>query len=258
MKLISFAAISLLAITVGAHLPQDATTQDLQSLQGATAQDPLPSCQDRIQETLDKLTELYWTKETSALKISSLDIMREKELGLRLEMERLKDALKEENMDDLKRFELGRQYDATATDWERFGNALKAKQKKLNRVAEERDTVKIKLITLKEHCEKLEKYNIENQDQIVLVPGFYSKKILVDQSKEVCQHSKELSSGNKHLGYGIREVGTAIDRLRISEEDGLIKLYNALSSYSQKLITRVEFSKKQCSYTKKLQKDPSW
>ncbi|KAH6573237.1 hypothetical protein BASA60_006136 [Batrachochytrium salamandrivorans] len=222
---------------------------------------PLLSHQDSFQEKLDELTELYWTKNGLVTEIGELDTEKKKELKLRLKAEKLGNILKGKDINDPKRLILQEQFNDADTYWKEVRDALMVKFEKLKKATEERNIVEMRLITLREHNRKITEHNdnnANNQDQIVLVPGFYNKQILVEQFEEVCQYSKELLLGNKHLGYGIQEVGMTINNLKSPEEDELRKLYNDLFSYSQKLIKQVGFSTRHCRYLKKLRKNPSW
>ncbi|KAH6573273.1 hypothetical protein BASA62_003036 [Batrachochytrium salamandrivorans] len=82
MKLISFAVVSLLAITVSAYPPQTTTTNDVQSSQSTSTQDMQPSqststddmqqpYQDRVQAEMGRLTAVCKEKEDFLIQADS-------------------------------------------------------------------------------------------------------------------------------------------------------------------------------------------
>ncbi|KAH6579281.1 hypothetical protein BASA50_008730 [Batrachochytrium salamandrivorans] len=258
MKLISLAALSLLAITVSAQPPQGATSQDSQSHQGAAAQDLPPSCQDPVQEKLKDLEADYQAKQALVLEIRDFSTEIQEEADSKLEVVEMKEKMKRKDTKQSERLVLQEQFDAAAARLKGAYDAIIVKKRQLKKAMEECDTAGIKLITLKEHNRKITEHNANNQDQIVLVPGFYNKQILVEQFEEVCQYSKDLLLGNNYIENGIYEVDMAINSLKISEGDDLEKISIALSSYHKILWKRTKYTKKHCNYLKKLRKNPSW
>ncbi|KAH6563863.1 hypothetical protein BASA62_008279 [Batrachochytrium salamandrivorans] len=243
---------------ISAQPPQGAISQDSQSHQGATAQDLPPSCQDPVQEKLKDLEADYQAKQALVLEIRDFSTEIQEEADSKLEVVEMKEKMKRKDTKQSERLVLQEQFDAAAARLKGAYDAIIVKKRQLKKAMEECDTAGIKLITLKEHNRKITEHNIENQNQIVLVPGFYNKQILVEQFEEVCQYSKDLLLGNNYIENGIYEVDMAINSLKISEGDDLEKISIALSSYHKILWKRTKYTQKHCNYLKKLRKNPSW
>ncbi|KAH6598989.1 hypothetical protein BASA50_003309 [Batrachochytrium salamandrivorans] len=258
MKLISFAALLFLVITASAQSPQGSTSKNTQPPQGAAARDSLPSCQNKVQAKLKELMTIYQVKKDAVLAIGDLDKEKQEERDRKSEAKTAKARMKGQGIEESEKLELQKQYHAAFDDWEKLLASLKANRNKLEKALGERDIAEIHLKTLIEHNKQLTEHNAKNKVQIELVPGsFYSKQILDEQSKAICLESEELFNGGESIVYSLNEINRAMYTLRASEREELGEIYNTLRSYYERLLKRITFAKRQCGYTKKLQKDLS-
>ncbi|KAH6570337.1 hypothetical protein BASA61_003563 [Batrachochytrium salamandrivorans] len=213
MRLVSFAALLFLAITASAQKPQSSTSKNPQPPQGAAARDPPPSCQNKVQAKLKELMATYQAKKDAVLEMSDFDKERQDELDSRPEADTIKGKMKETTINKSEKLELKKQYGASVKTRERLLGALRKKQDQLDKAKEERDAAEIQLKTLEENQKKLKLYNSNNKVQIGLLPGsYYNKKILGDQSKEICQYSKDLFKADQMVWQDLRKNTVAIQR----------------------------------------------
>ncbi|KAH6598991.1 hypothetical protein BASA50_003311 [Batrachochytrium salamandrivorans] len=253
MKLVSFAALSLLAITASAQSLQSSTSKNTQSPQSATSKNSRSSCQDSIQAKLKELMTVHQVKKDAVVKMSDFDKEIQDELDSRPEADKIKERMKETTISKSDKLELKKQYDASVKNQKSLLGNLREKQDKLDKAKEERDAVEIQLKTLEGNQKRLNRYNTNNKVQIGLLPGsLYNKKILGEQSEEICYKSEDLSRVDQMVWYSVTEINRAMNRLGSFELDELKKISKTTLNYYNKLTKRAGFTKKHCSYTKRL------
>ncbi|KAH9268145.1 hypothetical protein BASA83_009537 [Batrachochytrium salamandrivorans] len=105
MKLISFAVISLLAITVSAYLPRNTDSQGLQESQGAAFQSTQEDLRQSLQAELDGLDKEYKEKQAGVGELqNTIDDLKKEISNIESEINNLgglEKAASAQNLSDL-------------------------------------------------------------------------------------------------------------------------------------------------------------
>ncbi|KAH6602215.1 hypothetical protein BASA61_001339 [Batrachochytrium salamandrivorans] len=160
MKLISFAAISLLAITVSAYPRQSPDAQEMDQSQDAAqdmqipqdaSQDMQQSDQHMAQGGLENLEKAYEELENRTFEIyNSIWMLEQTKLELRSEMQRLGGELSNEGIIIHEEGGLWGEYNVNFDGWKKACADIKAELEELEKVKEEQDGVKAELDALEE------------------------------------------------------------------------------------------------------------
>ncbi|KAH6573336.1 hypothetical protein BASA62_002998 [Batrachochytrium salamandrivorans] len=205
MKLISFAVVSLLAITVIAQSPHGTTTQSLQqsqststptpqSFQSTSTKTPQQSAQDKVQAKLEELTkdyegeemffrQVYKDAQAEQQKVMELESMVDE---IRIELKRI--TLSSDEESELKQM----YYDAM-----RRLAKLVSKYKKYYWFYTEargtRDNAKAELQLLRENQELLNEYNSKHGAQVGPSPNsLYNVGVLKKQNDDILREIEVL------------------------------------------------------------------
>ncbi|KAH6573369.1 hypothetical protein BASA50_001119 [Batrachochytrium salamandrivorans] len=161
MKLISFVAISFLAITVSAQTPPSASTEDMQQHQSTATQSaqqhqstatriPQQHDQDGFQAELEELEEAFKKIEASILDLNGCISAMEKEMSeLELEISRLKKELYGMGIGNPEKQELTNIYFDKSQSWGTIYLSLETKQTELKNALDEHGAMKARLEELK-------------------------------------------------------------------------------------------------------------
>ncbi|KAH6599331.1 hypothetical protein BASA50_003101 [Batrachochytrium salamandrivorans] len=136
MKLISFAALSLLAITVSAYLPRNTNSQDLQESQGAAFQSTQEDLRQSLQAELDKLLQNYNEKQAEVGELQNTIVkMEEEKSEIELQLNDLSGLEKEASaqnlynldisLDEVKKTKRDIEYDMELIE-EEYGNVAES------------------------------------------------------------------------------------------------------------------------------------
>ncbi|KAH6602216.1 hypothetical protein BASA61_001340 [Batrachochytrium salamandrivorans] len=161
MKLISFAAISLLAITVSAYPPPSTSTEDTQTPQSTSTQTPqIPqdasqdmhqSDQHIAQGELEDLEKAYEELENRISEIyNNIGMLEQTKLELKSEMEKIGVEISNEGITRNEKVRLWGEYNVNFGGWKKAYTEVKVKQEELEKVKKERDGVKAELDALEE------------------------------------------------------------------------------------------------------------
>ncbi|KAH6583081.1 hypothetical protein BASA61_008192 [Batrachochytrium salamandrivorans] len=249
MKLISFAVISLLAVTVSAQiLPSTSATDDA-----------LQCDQNPVQEKIQELTISYQLQEELALELEGFEELKKEELETKLIMDGLKNGFKRKGLSKAGKLDLERQYAAAVEDWKQAEGAVMDRKNDLIRAEEKRNGIKIKLLILKNNIERQMKEDAKDQSQTKASPGSsHPKKILERQIDEACTNADELSAADKDSMYGIYTLGDMIWRKKDSKKLELHETWENFVGSCNKIMREVEFMQKYCTYAKELQMNFGW
>ncbi|KAH6595410.1 hypothetical protein BASA50_005821 [Batrachochytrium salamandrivorans] len=247
MKLISFAVISLLAITVSAYPGLGTPPQYTQHY-------------DQLQVE-DKLVELKaaYEKEMEIQKSFTIEdfVMAEQRVvSLRSKMRYFKLALKEDDISEAEQSARIEQYVDATKKWKKAYATMIAKNNEFKKARENRDNAHIELLIMKKHHERIAKHNVNNQDKMELSScSYYNLEILKVQSDDVCRNAKDLAISKKGVTYDIYKLGRAIHKADESEKDKLVQTRKDLRSFFKDRLGGVELAQKHCSQIKNHVKD---
>ncbi|KAH6594016.1 hypothetical protein BASA50_006922 [Batrachochytrium salamandrivorans] len=185
MKLISFAIVSLLAVTVSAHLPHGAATQDMDQSQGSnteSVQQPQSTSteemdqyqstdtqtlqehdQDAFQAELEKLEKACEEIEAQISELHNEIEMQEKMMtDFGSEIQGLMIALTKQGISETAKTLLKKQYDSAFSSWKGVLDIMDIKESDLKKAKKERTDTQIQLLTLKENHKRLMEHNANN------------------------------------------------------------------------------------------------
>ncbi|KAH6573574.1 hypothetical protein BASA61_001615 [Batrachochytrium salamandrivorans] len=183
MKLISFVAISFLAITVSAQAPQKYSYQNIRS-----SQSPRQFDQAEVEAEIERLTVEYEKEEEifSSIKID-VKIKRQNAWTLKNQADLIAAELKEAGLNSHARLELEGKHRAYKAEWTDLNVEYEDQQfPRYAKAKERRDNAKAVLDLLMENKERIKKHNTENVVQIGLSPkSLYNIGFLKDQKNEI-------------------------------------------------------------------------
>ncbi|KAH6593041.1 hypothetical protein BASA50_007674 [Batrachochytrium salamandrivorans] len=244
MKLISFAVISLLAVTVSAHLPTRPPASNY----------VLQNDQDAVEEKIQELTTAYQEQQEAILKIVGPEKVERKEIGSTPAMEDIDSGSEKDYATRVDKSNVEKKHDIAVEDWKKSYAIMIAKKEDLRKAEAKRDAIEIEIFTLRDNHELRTEHNNRNRRQIGLSPGsYYSKRILVKQSNEVCLNFDDLSAANGIIDEGVRKVAEVIMRKKEPKKLKFRDLWEKLMGSRNKLVREVKFTERYCVYTRKLQ-----
>ncbi|KAH6590648.1 hypothetical protein BASA50_009239 [Batrachochytrium salamandrivorans] len=207
MKLISFAVISLLTITVSAQvLPGTSSAEYTQQHN-----------QYDFDEKLAGLRAAYETEMEKDLKLEDFWLAKHEVEDLRLKVQRLKDAMKRKGITKVKKLDTRKLYIGAHDELQQAYVTVFAKKRDLEKAKEKRDNAKIELHTIEENQRRIKQHNDIRQNQVEISPcSYHSIDILKIQSDEVCKNAKSLATYNKKIKTGVSEPDTMMHKAKSS------------------------------------------
>ncbi|KAH6586441.1 hypothetical protein BASA50_000397 [Batrachochytrium salamandrivorans] len=249
MKLISFAVISLLAITVSADSPPSTSTVKY----------ALQSDQDLIQEKLQDLTTAYQIQEDLALKLGGLEELEKEERETKLIVEGLKNGFKRQTLSRAGKLSLEKQYADAVKSWKEAESALMTKKDDLKQAREKRNDMVAKLYILKENLERQTEQDANAHNQGGTSPDSSSpRRIMEKQVGEAFQEVDDLLNANDSIMSGIYRLGNVIKRAKDPKKVRLIQPWEKLYYPRKRLLRELYFSKCQSMQTRVLQAGFGW
>ncbi|KAH6564556.1 hypothetical protein BASA83_011703 [Batrachochytrium salamandrivorans] len=244
MKLISFAVVSFLAITVSAQPPIDSASN---------------SALQHDQEVLDKIQELTTAHEAQkelVLELGNLEKLEQMEQETSLAMKKLGEELRKQIDNEPWRLHLQALYNEALENYRDAFKALSTRKEELKNAKEERNSIEMGLFTLKENWDRLTEHNAENQDQMTLWDGsYYNREILTQQSNEVCQSADDLSIVSQDIKEGMSALDKMLKRKKKHKDSEPHRIRGNLHYTFQDTMEQVEFMQDHCTYTIELQAD---
>ncbi|KAH6593019.1 hypothetical protein BASA50_007651 [Batrachochytrium salamandrivorans] len=249
MKLISFAVISLLGITVSSQILPSTSAAD----------DTLQSDQNLIRDTIQKLEAAYPAQQEVVSKIRGIEELEHEEWETRLMMERLADALRQDITSEFWRLNLERLYDDAVQDWEKEYGKMMAKKEELRQAKEERNSMVVKIHILKENQELQTGRDAHSRGQMGAYSGSnYPRKILEGQIDEACRNADDLFIANEAINEGINMLDDVIGREKGTKKGKLDKPQKKIVSSFQKLAGMTKFTQGYCTNSRGIQMDFGW
>ncbi|KAH9245236.1 hypothetical protein BASA81_017286 [Batrachochytrium salamandrivorans] len=156
MKLVSFAVISILAITVSAQIPTR-----LFSFKYALQRD-----QSQIHDKIEKLEEDYIAQQDLVIELGGLEKLEQEERKYKSMIDDIEKELKSGDLSGAEELEMEKDYEEIKKKWKKANLALVTKKNKLTAAADERDDTEIKIFILKENIELQLEQDDKDQGQI--------------------------------------------------------------------------------------------
>ncbi|KAH6564857.1 hypothetical protein BASA50_008314 [Batrachochytrium salamandrivorans] len=213
MKLISFAVVSLLAITVSAYPQQTTTTQDLQpsqststddvqSSQSTSTQTPQQPDQGKVQAKLEQLTKLYIKEETEFAPVDK-DLKAEEENVMEIErgLNSIVVELQDTSLSSDRKSELKERYDNGKELLEMLYAKYEGHYRHHKRLRRMRNDAEASLQLLKENQKLVEERNSDSEAQAGPSPdSVYDLEILMEQNIRILKEINELLEEQKNIG----------------------------------------------------------
>ncbi|KAH6599523.1 hypothetical protein BASA61_002539 [Batrachochytrium salamandrivorans] len=196
MKLISFAALSFLAITVSAYPGLDAPSQGAEQ-----SQSKQPS-QDEVRAEMERLEMIREEKRvTFILTQNKLNEVQQEVISLGREMDNTKAEMQKTGLSSEKKLELEKQYNEVEAAFEDFTVRCSEQSQLYADVVDASDDASARERLLEDNQKLLAKYNTEHGVQMrTSSNSFYNLPILKTQYYEILQKIENLPDENKRRG----------------------------------------------------------
>ncbi|KAH6596517.1 hypothetical protein BASA50_005067 [Batrachochytrium salamandrivorans] len=252
MKLISFAVISLLAITVSAHKPKKSSDD----------KSALCRNQNVIEEKIQELEKDYKVKQEAVLKLGGLKAMGKKEQEAISVMEELEEELKKGFLPRDKKLDLIRQSNRALENWKCTRNILMAKQEILIKAMEQRSYAEMKISILEENIERQPDPDPNDESRDLMGASYDSnlpREILAEQIGEFCQDAADLLAAYDDIKVGIHKFDGVVDRTKNPKRrPGLLSTRNSVARPHNTLFDETKLAQCKCVYSKKFQVEFGW
>ncbi|KAH9270550.1 hypothetical protein BASA83_007363 [Batrachochytrium salamandrivorans] len=227
MRLISFAVISLLAITVSAHPPPS-----------TSAADDAPQCdKDVIMHKIRELTAAHKAQIEVVLKLEEPGKAEREERAIKSVMKTIEKQLKRKDLLEGEKPGLEKHYAGSVNDLEKAQNALVAKQKQLDEAIDQRYRMEVKLDILNENLEQKAEQDAKDKSKMDASSGSNPhRKILGEQIDETCPNAEDLFATYNDLKEGIFKLDDVIKRMKDPKKSKLSKSRDKFVRASNKLL----------------------
>ncbi|KAH6573809.1 hypothetical protein BASA50_002507 [Batrachochytrium salamandrivorans] len=249
MKLISFAVISLLAITVSAHPP----------LSTSTANDA-PKCdKDIIKQKIRDLREAYPARIELVLKLGEPGEAEEKEQTIRSVMKDIKGQLKREDLLEGEKPKLEKHYDESVDDLEKAQSAVVAKKQQLKEASNQSYDIWMKVHILDENLDREAEQDARDKSKTGASSSLNPHRdILQEQINEGFQDANDLYMADQDILSGISKLDDVITRTKDPKKSKLYETWKKVMFTHQKLVREVGLSKGWGHCTEELQTEFGW
>ncbi|KAH6600681.1 hypothetical protein BASA50_002065 [Batrachochytrium salamandrivorans] len=192
MKLISFAALSFLAITVSAYPGLDTPSQ------GAEQSQSLQPSQDEIQAEMERLETIRKTKKgVFILTQNKLNKVQQEVIPLGRKMDNTKAKMQKPGLSSEEKSELEKQYNEAEAAFADFTVRCKKQNQLYADAMSASDDASARERLLEDNQKLLEKYNAEHEVQMgTSSNSFYNLPILKTQYDEILQKIKNSPDEN--------------------------------------------------------------
>ncbi|KAH9244504.1 hypothetical protein BASA81_018083 [Batrachochytrium salamandrivorans] len=249
MRLISFAVISLLAITVSAYPGL-----------GTSAADDAPQCdRDVIKQKIQELAAAHQEQHKLIKTLEELGKVEEKEIGYRLKIEHIKTLLEREDLPEDERPNLQSHYVDAVKDLEKAQSALMAKQQQLKEAREQRYSVWVKVRILEENLEQKAERNAKDKSKTGASSSLNPHRdILQKQINEGLQDANDLVMADQDILSGMSTFDDVITRTKGPKKNKLEKIWKKFVVPRQKIVREVGSSKGWGDRAGELQTELGW
>ncbi|KAH9251202.1 hypothetical protein BASA81_010981 [Batrachochytrium salamandrivorans] len=204
MRLVSFAVISLLAITVSAHPPPS-----------TSATNDAPQCDKDV--ITQKIRDLRAVQQAQQDLITNLEVpgkAEQEEQTIRSVMKTIEDQLKKKDLPEDERWDLQNHYAGSVNDLKKAENALIPKQKQVKEAVEQRYGMGVKINILNENMERKTEQDAKSKSKTEVSPGSSSHRdILQNQIDETFRDASDLSAANHGIKEGVDKLNDVIKRI---------------------------------------------
>ncbi|KAH6601364.1 hypothetical protein BASA61_001996 [Batrachochytrium salamandrivorans] len=210
MKLISFAVISLLAITVSAHPPPS-----------TSAANDAPQCDtDVITQKIRELTAVQQAQQELITKLKVPGKAEQEEQAIKSVMKTIEKELKRKDLSEDERLDLQNHYAESVDDLKKAESAQIPKKKQLDEAGEQRYCIEVKLNILEENLERKTEQDAKSKSKTEVSPGSSSHRdILQNQIDETFHDASDLSAANHGIKEGVDKLNDVIKRMKDSKKD---------------------------------------
>ncbi|KAH6563467.1 hypothetical protein BASA60_010711 [Batrachochytrium salamandrivorans] len=250
MRLISFAVISLLAITVSAHPPSS-----------TSAAVDAPKCdKDVIMHKIQELKASYPAQIEEVLKLEEPGKAEREEREIRSVMKTIEEQLKRKDLLEGERPGLEKHYAGSVNDLKKAESALVAKQDELKKAKKQRYGIWIKLGILEENLKREAEQDAKNKSKTDASSSSNPHRdILQKQIDEDCPNDADLSVAYDDIDEGVDKLDDMIDKAKNPKKKlELSKTRNKVVEASNKFAREIEFVRYKCFHAKKMQEEFGW
>ncbi|KAH6589556.1 hypothetical protein BASA50_009967 [Batrachochytrium salamandrivorans] len=249
MKLISFAVITLLAITVSAHLPLS-----------TSATNDAPQCdKDVIEHKIEELWAVYPAQKELIKTLENPGKAEREERAIKSVMETIEEQLKRTDLPERERLSLEGHYAGSVDDLKKAESALVAKKQQLDEAKKKRDCMNMKILILDENLEQKEEQDAKSKGRVETSPGPNPhRKILEEQIDETCPNANSLFAIHNDINEGISKLYYMIKRTKDPKIGKVSKTRNKFMGIRDKLVIEFIFARYKCIHAKELQEEFGW
>ncbi|KAH6576994.1 hypothetical protein BASA62_001104 [Batrachochytrium salamandrivorans] len=207
MRLISFAVISLLTITVSAHPPPS-----------TSAANDAPQCdKDVITQKIQELTAAHQEQQELITKLEEPGKAEQEKRAIKSVMKTIRKQLKRKDLSEDEKWDLQKHYAESANDLKKAENALIPKQKQVKEAVEQR-------------------YDAKSKGKTEVSPGSSSyKDTLQKQIDETFYDASDLSAADQGVKEGVDKLNDVIKRTKNPKISKLDKTWDKLTGTRKKL-----------------------
>ncbi|KAH9249947.1 hypothetical protein BSLG_004678 [Batrachochytrium salamandrivorans] len=250
MKLISFAVISLLAITVSAWPPNS-----------PSAANDVPQCdRDVIKQKIQELKASYPAQQEVVLKLETPGKAEQEEQEIKSVMRDIEKELKRKNLPEYERPGLEKHYAGSVEDLEKAQAALTAKKQQLDEARNQRYGIWMKINILNENLKRKTEQDANNQHRIdASTSSNPHREILQEQIDETCPNAEDLFAADNDIKEGIDKLDDVIKRTQYPKKRlELVRPRNKFVRASDKLFEEFRFAECKCIHVREFQADFGW
>ncbi|KAH6561298.1 hypothetical protein BASA62_009907 [Batrachochytrium salamandrivorans] len=243
MRLISFAVISLLAITVSAQPPLS-TSAD----------------KDVITHKIQELWAAHQEQHKVVLKLEEPGKAEQEEQAIKSVMEHIEEQLKRKDLPEYERPGLEKHYAESVDDLEKAEDAVTAKQEQLDEAIDQRYDMEVKLNILEENLERKTEQDAKDKGKTGASPSLSPHRdILQEQMNEAFPNADDLLIVYSDIEKGRDKLNDVIKRAKNHKKQlELSKTWDKFVDPFDNLVGEFIFARYKCDHAKEFQADFGW
>ncbi|KAH6565901.1 hypothetical protein BASA50_006148 [Batrachochytrium salamandrivorans] len=251
MRLISFAVISLLAITVSAYPGL-----------GTFATNDAPQCdKDVIMHKILELTAAHQEQQELIKTLEEPGKAEREEQTIRLVMKTIEKELERTDLPEYERPGLEKHYAGSVDDLKKAESALVAKKEELKEATQGYSCINIKILILEENLKQKEEQDAKSKSKTGASPSSSPHRdILQKQIDETCPNVDDLLAIYSYINEGISKLDGMIKKRAKNSKKRLelVQPRNKFMGSSNKLASKFGFVRCECDHAKELQAEFGW
>ncbi|KAH6580808.1 hypothetical protein BASA50_011000 [Batrachochytrium salamandrivorans] len=242
MKLISFAVVSLLAITVSAQPPLS-TSAD----------------KDVIKQKLQDLWAVYRAQIEVVLKLEEPGKAEQEEQAIRSVMKDIEEQLQRKDLSEGEIWDLQKHYAGSMDDLKKAQSAQIPKQQQLEEARNQRYDYVVKINILNENLKRKKKQDAKDKSKTGTSSSLSPHRdILQEQMNEAFQDADDLYISDQSIKEGVDKLDDVIKRTKNPKISKLYETWDKFTATRVKYIKQVGSAIDQRSRTKELQAEFGW